>query len=371
METHSAVTQCRWGGPSLSLCILGAILLSQCGNVLGFQAPKLIGSSVHLSRHFKSSLSATRSAKGMGGGMAGGMAASPKKGKGVGKPSESATKAPFNVNSSLLRLEKRYEEISKAAAKTLAQDNDSPDDLVTTEYVVAARVVGKSQRSSVPDWVPIAQLCLARPASDAHTSEGAFDPVTQAAVSLYCRELTLAASIAARLFNSVVRSEMQYSVESLDSFHKHVYEVVIEGKNEDAKNEGVMTKLEARTVLQLEGDAIDKSEIKRAYRNLSFALHPDRFVGTDKTNEEIKVSSDEYARVKLAYETMSSGVRNEGRSWYESLGGKSRTDFAGPINLLPLSLAESTLKTNKAQSAITSLSSDIVQTFVVRSQSSV
>jgi hypothetical protein len=100
-------------------------------------------------------------------------------------------------------------------------------------------------------------------------------------------------------------------------------------------------------------------------------LHPDRFVGTDKTNEEIKVSSDEYARVKLAYETMSSGVRNEGRSWYESLGGKSRTDFAGPINLLPLSLAESTLKTNKAQSAITSLSSDIVQTFVVRSQSSV
>jgi curved DNA-binding protein CbpA len=157
----------------------------------------------------------------------------------------------------------------------------------------------------------------------------------------------------------------------LDSFHKHVYEVVIEGKNEDTKNEGVMTKLEARTVLQLEGDAIDKSEIKRAYRNLSFALHPDRFVGTDKTVEEVKVSSDEFARVKLAYETMQSGTRNEGRSWYESLGGKSRTDFAGPINLLPLAMAESTLKSKKAQSAITSLSKDIVQTFVVRSQASV
>jgi hypothetical protein len=366
MEIRSGVTQCRWGGPSLSLFIIGAILLSQSGSVLGFQAPKLIGSTVHQSRHFESSLSAAR---GMGSGMA--KSAAPKKAKGVGKPSDSASKVPFNVNSSLLRLEKRYEEISLAAAKTLKQDEDSPDDLVTTEYIVAARVVGKSQRSSVPDWVPIAQLCLSRAASDAHTSEGAFDPVTQAAVSLYCRELSLAASIAARLFQSVARSEMQYSVESMDSFHKHVYEVVIEGKNENTKNEGVMTKLEARAALQLEGDASDKSEIKRAYRNLSFALHPDRFVGTDKTDEEIKVSSGEYARVKLAYETLSSGVRNEGRSWYESLGGKARTDFAGPIDLIPLSIAESTLQAKGIQSAITSLASDIVQSFVVRSQSSV
>jgi hypothetical protein len=366
MEIHSGVTQCRRVKPSLSLYVIGAMLLSQSGNVLGFQAQKFIGSPVHQSRHFESSLSAAR---GMGGGMA--KSASPKKGKGVGNSSDSTSKTPFNVNSSLLRLEKRYEEIQRADAKTLAQDEDSPVDLVTTEYIVAARVVGKSQKSAVPDWVPIAQLCVARAASDAHTSEGAFDPVTRAAVSLYCRELTLAASIGARLFQSVTRSEMQYSVESYDSFHKHVYEVVIEGKNEDTKNEGVMTKLEARTVLQLEGDAIDKSEIKRAYRNQSFALHPDRFVGTDKTAEEIKLSSNEFAKVKLAYETLSSGVRSEGRSWYESLGGRSRTDFAGPIDLLSLSAAESTLKAKGIQSAITSLNSDIVQTFLVRSQSSV
>jgi hypothetical protein len=361
---HSRITQCQWGRTSLSLYVIGAILLSQSGNVLGFQAPNLFGSSVHQSRHFESSLSAAR---GMGSGMA--KSASPKKGKGVGNTSDSAIKTPFNVNSSLLRLEKRYEEIQRADAKTLAQDGDSPDDLVTTEYIVAARVVSKSQKSSVPDWVPIAQLCVARAASDAHTSEGAFDPVTQAAVSLYCRELTLAASIGARMFQSVVRNDMQYSIESYDSFHKHVYEVVIEGKNEDTKNDGVMTKLEARTVLQLEGDGSDKSEIKRAYRNQSFALHPDRFVGTDKTVEEIKISSNEFARVKLAYETLSSGVRSERRSWYESLGGKSRTDFAGPIDLLSLSSAETILKAKGIQSAITSLNSNIVQTFMVRSQS--
>lgn len=366
------ITKSRWVGPSVSLYICVIILLSQSGRVLGFQAPILNGSPVRQSRHFESSLSAAR---GMGGGMGGGMgktATKPKAKNGVGKPSDSASKVSFNVNSSLLRLEKRYEEISLASAKILAQDEskDSPDDLVTTEYIVAARVVGKTQRSSIPDWVPIAQLCLSRAASDANTSEGVFDPAIRAAVSLYCRELSLAASIGAPLFQSVARNEMQYSVESMDSWHKHVYQVVIKGKNEDDKNEGVMTKLEARKALQLEGDINDKSEIKRAYRKLSFALHPDRFIGTDKSDEDIKLATDEYARVKLAYETMSSGVRDAGKSWYESLGGRARTDFAGPVDLLPLSKAESILQGNGIQSAIAGIASGTVQSFMVRSQAS-
>lgn len=282
----------------------------------------------------------------------------------------SAKAAPFNVNASLSRLEKRYDEISLAAAKTLQQDEDSPGDMATTEYMVTARAVGKSQKSSVPDWVPIAQMTLARSLAKAQDSEGAFDPAARAAVSLYCRELSLAASVGAPVFQSVARNEMQYAVESMDSFSKHVYDVVVEGKNEDASNENTMTKVEARSALNLEDENVDKSGIKVAYRKLSFALHPDRFVGTNKSESELQESSNEFLRVKLAYETLSSGVRDEGKSWYESLGGRARTDFAGPIDLLSLAQAQSTLESNGIQSAVTGVNPDLMSRFLVRNKRS-
>jgi DnaJ-domain-containing protein 1 len=350
----------------LNVAILALIL----GNGIAFQAPVHFGSirtvspaashdnNNHWQLRQEPALSA--SARGMGGGMA-----TKKKAK---KGKSASENAPFNVNASLMRLEKRYDELSLADAKRLQQDEDSPDDLVTTEYIVTARVLSKSQKSSVPDWVPIAQLCMARTMADAHASEGASDPAINAAVSLYCRELSLAAAFGAPVFQSVARNEMEYAVENMDSFHKHVYEVVINGKNEDAKNENVMTKVDARTVLKLEEESVDKSVLKQAYRKLSFALHPDRFVGSDKTEEEIKAASAEFGRVKLAYETLSSGVRDEGKSWYESLGGRARTDFAGPLSLLSLAGAQSTIDAMGVQSALIQLDPKMVAQFLVRAR---
>lgn len=315
------------------------------------------------SRDSLPSLTSAVSPRGTGMGMGANTKGGTKKKNGkVKQPSN----PPYDVSASLLRLDKKYEELQLAAAKTLQKEFESDDDLVTTEYIITARA-----SPIVADWVPVAQLCLARTQADAHASEGAADPTLQAAVSLYCRELSHVAGMGSRLFQSVARNELQYAVESMDSFHKHVYEVVLEGKNENTKNENVMTKTEARSVLQLEVDVVDKSEIKRVYRKMSMAWHPDRFVGKDLTDEEMKEASVMYSKIKLAYETLESGIREIGKSWYESLGGRARTDFHGPVRLSPISEAKALLEASKVSSAVVGLDPEMVQGFVARSQAGV
>jgi hypothetical protein len=295
------------------------------------------------------------------------------------KNGEKSASTPFNVNASLARLEKKYDELTKANnVKTLKKDNDdddgeddtmsssssSLDDVVTTEYVVAARAPGH-----VADWVPIAQFCVARTASQAATSDGAADPLLRAAVSYHCRELSHVATLGSRVFQSVPRNLLQYAVETLDSFHKHVYEPAVQGKNDDVNNDNVMTKQEARLVLNLvNGDGDDKSEIKRSYRALSFEWHPDRFVGTERSPQEIADAVERYSRIKLAYDTLNSGVRDVGKSWYQSLGGKARTDFIGPLQLLPLDAAKQLLEADGVATALSGMCPKIVQGFVARSQ---
>jgi DnaJ domain len=314
--------------------------------------------------------------------------------KSVTKGATTTTTTPFNVNASLMRLEKKYDELTKANVKSLqkddAEEDNDPDDnmlktnndssnssssssgssssiVVTTEYVVAVRADGY-----IGDWVPIAQLCVARTAAQAAFAgdEGQrMDPFVQAAVAHYCRELCHVASLGSRVFHSVPRNFVQYSIEPLDSFHKHVYETTIQGKNEDATNSNVMTKQDARIVLNLvNGDGDDKAAIKRSYRTLSFEWHPDRFVGIDRSAEDIAAANERYGKIKLAYDTLNSGVRDEGKSWYQSLGGKARTDFVGPVPLIPLDEARDLLERSNVASAITCMSATIVQGFVARSQ---
>lgn len=318
-----------------------------------------------------------------------------------GTASSSSGSTPFNVNASLARLEKKYDELTKANAKIIRKKDDDDDDdddkddttsastdnsssnngdaddddenkIVTSEYVVAIRAEGY-----VDDWVPIAQFCLTRTSKQASKSDGVTDPAIQAGVSYYCRELSHVATLGSRIFQSIPRNILQYSVETLDSFHKHVYETTIStnggssNKNDDPTNTNSMTKQDAREVLDLiNGDADDKSAIKRAYRTKSFEYHPDRFIGIDRTTEEIEVAHNKYLRIQLAYDTLNSGIRSTNStssiSWYQSLGGKARTDFVGPISLLPIETGKSILEMNQIESAITCMSPSIVQTFVAR-----
>jgi len=287
--------------------------------------------------------------------------------------SKASSSTPFDVSASLIRLEKKYDELLLNVAKELKKEEEDSEsysswssgevEMMTSEYVIAARA--SSQKGSVPDWVPIAQLCLKRPESESH--EGASDAMVQTAISVYCRELSHLAAVGAPVFSTIARNDIQYSAESVDSFHKFVYDEVIEGKA--AKNpDQAMTKAEARKTLGLLNDGADaseitKSDIKQAYRKLSFELHPDRFEGTP---DECKEATNQFGRVNLAYDTLSSGVREEGVSWYESLGGKERTGFEGPVNLLPLGAAQETMTRHKAEGALCGLDKDMVQSFVAR-----
>lgn len=267
---------------------------------------------------------------------------------------------PFDVSASMSRLEKKYEKMMLASAKQIAKvDDDQPkpdaeqEDTITSEFMVAARALSKQ---GVHDWVPIAQLCVAYPESNYHEVESNKD-ILQAAVSAYCREISHVAGIGAQMFSSVARSDIQYSVEPVDSFHKHVYERVIE-ENKNGKK--TMSKAEARTILELEND-IDKTQIKQAYRRLSFALHPDRL----EESADAEEAAGRFENVQAAYETLTSGVRESGKSWYESLGGRARTDFQR-IELLSLSDAQCKMEEKRIHGSLMGLDPDLVQSFVVR-----
>jgi hypothetical protein len=298
--------------------------------------------------------------------------------KGNGNGASSSQSSPFDVKASLLRLEKKYDDLTLADARGLKKDDRDLDDIVTTEYIIVAR--SSASASSVPDWVPVAQLLVARTwdQMQSSASDGARDPAVQAAVSVYCREICHVASQGSRVFQSIPRNQLEYGVEPVEQFYKHVYDVLVKGKNDDASNDQVMTKKEARHFLGFDGEDIDldRSDIKKRYRTKSFELHPDRFVGVetedDKSQEEARDNAlIEYARVKVAYETLTSGVRKSGSSFYESLGGRARTDFVGPIQLLPLQAAEQVMETRRCQSALVGLARSMVQDFVARGQSMV
>jgi hypothetical protein len=272
---------------------------------------------------------------------------------------------PFDASASLIRMEKVYDELSQQQAKRLARNaeddyDSSNDEVVTTEYVITTRC-----RPQVADWVPVAQMIVSRPLSHAEVSEGPADPILRAAVSTYCRELSQVAGMGSRVFANLPRQEMQYALEPTESFNKHVYDTVMKGKNDDSKNDEVMTKICARQVLQLEDPQAELSEIKRSYRKLSMAWHPDRFIGeSDETRQK---AVTEYGQIKLAYETLQSGVRNGRASWYESLGGRARTDFKMVNDLQALQEAADLLTARGTQAAVCGLDPEMVQTFVARS----
>lgn len=293
------------------------------------------------------------------------------KGMGSAKSKQAKNKnSNFDVSASMIRLEKLYDQLMKEDSKRMSessQEEYGSEDIVTTEYVIAAR---DASQKIVCDWVPIANLCLARSWSDAHSSEGAADPAVRAAMSFFCREIGFVAGLGSRVFTSIPRQNLQYAVEPLDSFYKHVFAAVDGSKeskvSDKTSDEGKMSKQQARETLHLPEDCFDPREIKNMYRKRAFACHPDRL--TDLADEDRLKASKEYAQIQLAYETLSSGIKNGAtQSWYASLGGRARTDFVGPIELLPIAEAERVLSSIRA--AVVGIDPDVVQTFVARTRS--
>jgi len=233
-----------------------------------------------------------------------------------------------------------------------ASSVDDGEEFITSEYVITARA---EKKKGVHDWVPIAQLCISYPESmyDSESKEFA-----EAAVSSYCREISYVAGMGAPVFQSIARNDVEYATEPVESFYKYVYESVVE-ENKDREN---MSKAEAREILGLEDEpSADKNQIKQAYRKLSFQLHPDR---VDESSDAVE-SASRFEKVQLAYETLSSGIRENGKSWYESLGGRARTDFHR-VGLLSLANAQNQMEQKRIQGGLVGLEPELVQSFIAR-----
>ena len=313
-----------------------------------------------------------------------------KKGKGMGKRPSSDGGGAYDVAKAMIKSEKRYEEIMSASTKALYSDDDYSGNVgfITTEYIVTApctpgATLAKKESggslAAASDWIPVAQICVVRTVASEEAVDG-MHPSVRAAVSHYRRENNYAATLAAPALKFLPREILQYGVEPLDSFVKYVYEDVVEGKaaesfsNGDGSGEKVdMTKSKAREILGLEVACRDASVIKQAYKKQSMMSHPDRFVNSDKTKEEIDETSQRFALVKMAYEALNSGVRSgdvggngaSSHSWYEALGGKSRTEFAGPLE--PLSGGEGP-RDGAIGSAVVGLDPELTMSLVARNQ---
>ena len=351
-------------------------------------------------------------------------------GKGMGKTKDSSSlskksetnKAPYDVAKAWLKSKKLYDELLYESNKvsftvdedggldTSSVDSGEGTEDITTEYIIAARcrlpetgggnngyTNNNAALRSASDWIPVAQLCIVRPIQPEGESGASHDEVRhalplRAAVSYYCREIYFAATIATPALKSLPRNNVEYSYEPVDSWIRHVYEDVIEGKVSDSYVDGTtgvkvdMTKSKAREVLGLEAGCTDASLIKRAYKKESMACHPDRFVSTTNNGvkkEEVEEYTKRFGLVKMAYDALNSGIRDENTniaaavdttmaslqrsSWYESLGGKQRTDFVGPIDLMSMDEANSLC--NKAfRSAVIGLDPDLTNAFVLRNQ---
>jgi hypothetical protein len=314
-------------------------------------------------------------------------------GGGFGGAKSSGTKiatSPFDAPAALLRSEKVFEELQILSAKAIAQYNDDDEeedatkDCIHSEYMIAARYVpsGTSQSgaAALSDWVPVAQLAMMRSSSEQNAKEH-----VHTSVSHYCREIFHAAEAAHPIFKTFPRNSIQYSAEPLDSFFKFVYEDVIDNIKESKSNQGsetVMTKTTAREILELPADAADElSVIKKTYHKMSMKFHPDRFVATaDSMSEEEKNDiSVKFGQIKLAYETLNSGIRNSptsgsssSLSWYESLGGRERNEFFLIDKLASLdqakTLVEQNAKLSGYQAAVAGLDPATVMAFVARNQ---
>jgi len=278
------------------------------------------------------------------------------------KKQSSSSSSSFDVHASLVRLENKYNDYILAATKQDMKKEQSNDDMITNEYVVAVRVVSnmkKKKSGGITDWVPVAQFCIVCPNSEYRRcdDDNNTDELLLDAISLHCREFFHCAVLSSSVYSTVGRSDVQYSIEPLDSFYKYVYETLVEDKYE-------MSKSEARDLLELNTDAalITRKDIKQAYRDKSLQFHPDR------NNDNKAEASKTFRTIRLAHDVLMSGIRDNGSptSWYESLGGKDRTDFMSIQQLVPIDTAKKTLDRRQTKSALFCLDKDLVQSFIAR-----
>lgn len=163
------------------------------------------------------------------------------------------------------------------------------------------------------DWIPVALLNLA-------CGSSAPDPTSlvPSALGACIKEVLECGCQAIPSLRKVGRETLEYSYEPVDSFETHVY-TGLEGRKE--------RRVEAAKTLGIEQGA-SAAEVKKAHRKLMQALHPDSFIGDEEGAEAAK---ERMLEVQDAYAELGGGQGAGSGSFYESIGGKARVSFSGPL----------------------------------------
>mmetsp|Transcript_22918 Transcript_22918/g.52500 ORF Transcript_22918/g.52500 Transcript_22918/m.52500 type:complete len:369 (-) Transcript_22918:159-1265(-) len=310
--------------------------------------------------------------KGMGKGMGMGVGV----GKKVSKNQKNKQKVVFDAASAYLRSEKNYDEYL-VECENSATDGDGVPALIAREYMVTARFVGSKSlpgASSLHDWTPAAHLIVASSTDSPSDPEAA----AERSVSSMCREIHHALVVGNPSVASLPRSEIQYAFEPLQDFFDHVYEAVIADENNGGtsdEDERPMLKSEARSILGLEADA-DAAALKSAYRKLTLKCHPDRFAGEDVSEQEAKEAAVLFHSAQRAYDSLGAGTSGDGAagssSWFESLGGRARTNFSGPLSLSkigePGAMENLPFNLGGYKTSISAVTPEVTMMFVARNQ---
>jgi len=222
-------------------------------------------------------------------------------------------------------LERRRAQINAADGESISDDGavgegepplgEASSDAVAgsvTKYVVALRTTARSC-AEFSDWVPVAIVAIG--CGDA----AAPDSLVPSAVGAHVKEVIEGASQSISVLRKVARETLEYAYEPLDSFESHVYEG-LQGRTE--------RRGDAYKTLGIEPGA-SAGEVKKAHRKLMMELHPDRFVGDE---EGAATAQAQMLEVQEAYGELGGGQgASISGSFYESIGGKARTDFSGAL----------------------------------------
>ena len=333
----------------------------------------------------------TAKSSGFGGGGGGGGAGGAEK-----KGTTDAAKAL------LARSEKLFEELEEvAAAEGASADeedsgggNSDSSDLILRYFIVAARLKGEKERQTatgaakqLTDWVPVVQLAVLGQQRLKVQDEEFLGKTTSA----LARETLHALTSAVPSLKAAVSGPMlEYSAEPMSSFEKFIY--VMYDKSFLEKGQEAMTRAEAAAAFEIDSpDEVDAGELKRQYRKLSAALHPDNNQGLE--GAEAEAVAERFRKVQEAYIVLGSQVvsgekagekagknagekagKNAVASWYESVGGGDRLDFMGPLEMGAVGKAARGAELGHAlggwSQAICGIEPDITQFFASRNAAS-
>jgi hypothetical protein len=193
------------------------------------------------------------------------------------------------------------------------------------------------------------------------------------ATSVFAREIHCALVTCVPSLKSMAAPLFEYGAENEASFEKHIYPIFNNAANRDTEER--MSKKDAMAIIFPEGaeSGLDPSAIKKQYRKMSQANHPDRLATGEVSSDEAGAMEIRFRNIQSAYIALGTESAMSGLSWYEGIGGKGRDGFSGALTMstsaigaeAPAALLGHTEKGGYSQ-ALQALASDVSKFFASR-----